>query len=230
MKYSNTLSLECPYCDTKTQFISDESKVSFCKPENNFHDIFKCTNCGGLILTKWDKNSPNILEGDVQSFKNYAKRTSLLKKYFPVVGDYKSQMNLQKIGNELVRKDYQEAIDCYNNGFYNASMVMSRRSIHQEVETKKATGKNLYEKIDSLVTSENLKKLLNKVKNFGNSSAHPDFFLYDKEGNQLIPQEKEKEFAKLSLTFLDKYFQDQYEMEDLIASAPNSEIENKQQK
>ncbi len=214
MKYSNTISLECPYCDTKTQFI-EQGISSRCNRTYEHHIIFLCTHCNGLILTNWDNigSSPNTLQ-----------------RYYKVVGDYKSQIDLQKIGNELVRKDYQEAINCYNNGFYNASMVMSRRAIHQEVEAKKAMGKNLYEKINSLVTSENLKKLLNKVKNLGNSSAHPDFFLYDEEGNQLIPQEKEKDFAKLALTFLDKYFQDQYEMEDLIASAPNSEIENKQEK
>lgn len=211
MEYSSTLSLECPYCHTKTQFIG-QGINSLCSRTNEHHIIFLCTNCKGLILTNWNDNGGG--------------GPYLLQRYYKIVGDYKSQINLQKIDNPLVKKDYQEAIDCYNNGFYNASMVMSRRSIHQEVEIKEAAGDNLYEKINSLVTSENLKKLLNKVKNFGNSGAHPDFFLYDEDGNQLILEENEKDFAKLALTFLDKYFQDQYEMEDLIASAPNSEIEN----
>ncbi|MDA3815335.1 MAG: DUF4145 domain-containing protein [Patescibacteria group bacterium] len=212
MKYSITLSLKCPYCNTKTQF-TEVGGRSQCNITREHHIIFLCTHCKGLILSNWDSRgngNPNDL-----------------LRYYKIIGDYKTQINLQKIERDLVRKDFTEAIDCYNNGFYNASMVMSRRSIQQEIEGKEAKGKNLYEKINSLVTSENLKKLLNKIKNFGNSGAHPDFFLYGEEGEQLISVENEKDFAKLALTFLDKYFQDQYEMQDLIANAPNSDIENK---
>jgi|AntRauTorckE6833_2_1112554.scaffolds.fasta_scaffold03810_4 hypothetical protein len=226
MKYSKTLSLDCPYCDTKTQFISDQSKLSFCNEDFLFHDLFTCTNCGGLVVTKWKSNSPNIRNGNTSNFKNYADNTSILSKYHPIVGDFSAQIELSQISNESVRKDYKEAVDCYNYGFYNASMVMARRAIHQEVDVRGAKGGNLYKKIESLGLSENLKKLLNKVKNFGNSGAHPDYFLYDKEGEKLIPKENEKDFAQLSLKFLDRYFQDQYEIDDLIANAPNSEIEN----
>lgn len=151
-------------------------------------------------------------------------------RYYKVTGDFKAQVNLKKISIKSVKKDFQEAIDCYNNGFYNASMVMARRAIHQEVESKESKGKNLYEKINSLITSEKLKLLLNKVKNFGNSGAHPDFFLFDESGKQLISEENEKQFSKLALIFLDKYFQDQYELDDLIASAPDSGEEISQSK
>ncbi len=210
MNYSRRLSLQCPYCNTKTQF-NEHGNFVLCNHTGEYHQSFLCTYCGGLVLTHWS------------GFNN---KPYKLKRYYKVVGDYEPQIDLQKIQNELVRKDFQEAIDCYNHGFYNASMVMSRRAIHQEVEVRKAKGGNLlYEKINSLVTSENLKRLLNKVKNFGNSGAHPDFFLYDKNGNQLIPEEHEKDFAKLALVFLDKYFQDQYEIEELITNAPISELE-----
>ena len=209
MNHSGTLSLECPHCNTRTQFNNRDNQAA-CNKDNMKHQTFLCAHCNGLVLTKW--NSYNKLEI-----------------YYPIVGDFKAQINLQKIENESVRKDYKEAIDCYNNGFYNASMVMARRAIHQEVEINKAKGDNLYQKIESLGISNNLKKLLNKVKNFGNTGAHPDFFLYGEDGEKLIPKENEKDFAKLSLIFLDKYFQDQYEMKDLIDKAPNSEMEMKKE-
>lgn len=205
MSYSSSLSFNCPYCQTKTQFISNVDQISFCKSGDRFHNKFQCTHCGGLVIVIW----PNMVGGDVNRFKV---STVNMEKYYPIVGDFKPQINMTKIFNENVRKDYKEAIDCYNNGFYNASMVMTRRAIHQEMDINDIKEDNLYDKIQSLAISENLKKLLNKVKNFGNSGAHPDFFLYDDSGNKLIPQENEREFAKLSLVFLDKYFQDQYEI------------------
>ena len=192
MKYSKTLSLDCPYCDTKTQFVSDMSKVSFCTNENRFHDLFKCTNCDGLIISRWNKNSGNIVDGDLRTFHSHAQNSSILEKYYPIVGDFIQQIDSTKITDDNVKKDYKEAVNCYNNGFYNASMVMARRAIHQEVDYREVDGTNLYKKIESLGISDNLKKLLNKVKNFGNSGAHPDFFLFDEKGEQLIQEENEK--------------------------------------
>ena len=72
-----------------------------------------------------------------------------------------------------------------------------------------------------------MKKLLQKVKNFGNNGAHPDFCLYDEDGIKL---ENEKEFAELSLNFLDKYFSDEYETESMIGDAPLSKKEIEAQK
>ena len=43
-----------------------------------------------------------------------------------------------------------------------------------------------------------------------------------KTGNKI---EDTKEFAKLSLEFLDRYFSDEYEIDSLIAKAPKSEKE-----
>ena len=81
--------------------------------------------------------------------------------------------------------------------------------------------------LESLEISKNLKTLLHKVKNFGNYGAHPDFCLYDETGNKITDT---KEFAQLSLEFLDRYFADEYEIDSLIAKAPKSEKELRQQK
>lgn len=131
-------------------------------------------------------------------------------------------MKLSLIKCDEVREDFAEAVGCYSNGFYNACMVMSRRAIQQEMINSNAKGSNLYEQIESMGISKSLKTLLYKVKNFGNHGAHPDFFLYDSGGEKL---EDKKEFAKLSLEFLDRYFSDKYEIDALVADAPKSEKE-----
>ena len=139
-----------------------------------------------------------------------------------MVGDWKPRVNLSLITNDEVRTDFNESIDCYNNGFYNACMMMARRAIQQEMITNEVEGNNLYQQIESTGISSKLKALLHKIKNFGNNGAHPDFCLFDEDGNQI---EDKKEFAKLSLEFLDRYFADEYEIDSLVESAPKSEKE-----
>ena len=101
-------------------------------------------------------------------------------------------------------------------------MMMARRAIQQEMIANEAEGNNLYQQIESTGISSKLKALLHKIKNFGNSGAHPDFCLFDEDGNQI---EDKKEFAKLSLEFLDRYFADEYEIDSLVENAPKSEKE-----
>jgi len=145
--------------------------------------------------------------------------------YFPTAFLWKPKTKLELITNENVKQDFLEAIKCFNHGFYNASMVISRRAIHQEMikrELDKKYPNNLYQQLENSGISDKLKNLLQKVKNFGNNGAHPDFCLYNEEGNQL---ENIQEFAELSLNFLDKYFSDEYETDSMIASAPLSKTE-----
>ena len=138
------------------------------------------------------------------------------------MGDWKPRIQLSLITDAGVRGDFEEAINCYNNGLYNACMMMARRAIQQEMINNNAKGENLYKQIESTGMSTQLKALLHKVKNFGNHGAHPDFCLFDAEGNKI---EDKKEFSKLSLEFLDRYFSNEYEIESLIESAPKSEKE-----
>lgn len=102
-------------------------------------------------------------------------------------------------------------------------MIMSRRAIQQEVLDQGADkDDNLYNQIESTGISPKLKTLLYKVKNFGNHGAHPDFYLYDGDGKQISD---ERGFAELSLEFLDRYFSDEYEVDDLVKNAPKSRKE-----
>ena len=70
--------------------------------------------------------------------------------------------------------------------------------------------------------SKKLKALLHKIKNFGNHWAHPDFCLYDEDWLEIRDK---KEFARLSLEFLDRYFADEYEIDSLVENAPKSKKE-----
>lgn len=186
--------------------------------DNKHHIPYICTNCQGVIITKWTAN--NCTPDQFRSSPTgYIQRLDI---YYPIVGDWKPRVNLQLITNEKVRTDFKEAINCYNNAFYNAGMLMARRAIQQEMIDNKASGNNLYQQIESTGISKKLKSLLHKVKNFGNNGAHPDFCLFDEEGNQIIDK---KSFSKLSLEFLDRYFADEYEIDSLVESAPKSKEE-----
>lgn len=217
MNYSKTLSLNCPHCDTRCQFVAIEQGHNKCINDNKHHIPYVCTNCQGLIVTQWSANKcdPNIF----RSNPGYGQQLSV---YYPVVGDWKPRVKLKLITNEDVRSDFKEAINCYNNGFYNACMLMTRRAIQQEMISNRATGSNLYQQIESTGISTKLKSLLHKVKNFGNHGAHPDFCLFDEDGNEIIDK---KSFSKLSLEFLDRYFADEYEIDSLVESAPKSQKE-----
>ena len=187
--------------------------------DNLHHIAYTCTNCMGGILTKWGANTNS--KDEFQRNPNYSQ---ILDIYYPVVGDWKPRVDLSLITNNEVKSDFKEAIDCYNNGLFNACMTMARRAIQQEMITNKVKGDNLYKQIEATGISKKLKGLLQKVKNFGNNGAHPDFCLFNDEGNEITDK---KVFAKLSLEFLDRYFADEYEIDSLVENAPKSEKELK---
>lgn len=215
-KYSPTLSLYCPHCNSQCQFVdanSTNNNNTICIEDDKVHLYYICSNCKGGILTFWDYNKGNP----------YSKGANILERYIPKVAEYNQKIDLKLIDNGNVKNDFVEAVACYNNGLYNACMIMTRRCIQQEMLSKNIDQKlNLYDQIESVSTSQNLKQLLQKVKNFGNYGAHPDFCLFNESGEEV---ENKKEFAKLSLDFLDRYFADEYELKNLINNAPKSKKE-----
>lgn len=220
MKYSTSISLECPYCNTKSQFVQYQQQNNTrpcCSVDTLIHIPYTCTHCKGLITTQWRED------------------TGRLVACHPKTGGWKPTVNLTLITNKSVRDDFQEAINCFNNGFHNACMIMARRAIQQEMiikEKEKKTEKkaeksdNLYKQIESTEISGKLKQLLHKVKIFGNNGAHPDFCLFDSNGEQT---EDKKKIAKLSLEFLSRYFADEYEITAMINNAPKSKQELKKE-
>ena len=213
--------MECPYCRTKCPFepIAQAYPCKVKQLSDNvqiFHRAYRCIHCEGNVVTEWCSEWYQNSYGH----KNYFPSKFLI--YYPPAGDWKPKINPTCIKNNEVREDFEEAIKCYNHGFYNASMLLSRRAIQQEMNSKNAKEEKLYEQIESMGISERLKTLLHKVRNFGNYGAHPDFCLFDKDGQKI---DDKKGFAKLSLEFLDKYFSDQYEIDALIENAPKSKKE-----
>lgn len=211
MKYSQSITIECPHCKAMCQFV-ENGKHGFCSSDKTFHVAYLCSNCTGGVVARFKIHAPTRSAGELMN-------------YSPEIDSFVPRINLGLISEEHIRKDYIEAIGCFNKGFYNASMVIARRAIHQEMIKRgldQEHPRDLYKQIENSGISEKLKALLQKVKNFGNNGAHPDFCLFDINGDQIDDPRK---FAELSLVFLDKYFLDEYETEDLIAQAPSSEKE-----
>lgn len=218
MEHSKTISLECPYCDTKCQFKQIDQSHRFCNRDGMHHIAYTCSNCEGVIATHWTsttKTPASFQREDV----NYGQRLSI---YYPIVGDWKPRVDVSLITNDAVKEDFEESIKAYNNGLYNSCMMMARRAIQQEMISNGVKGDNLFKQIEATGISKKLKALLQKVKNFGNHGAHPDFCLFDEEGNEITDK---KAFAKLSLEFLDRYFADEYEIDSLVEGAPKSQKE-----
>lgn len=217
----DTWLMECPYCRTRCPF-KPIAQAYLCKVKQLsdnvqvFHRAYRCIHCEGNVVTEWGSEWYQNSYGH----KSYCPSKFLI--YYPTAGKWKPKVNLNCITNNEVKEDFVEAIKCYNHGFYNASMLLSRRAIQQEMNSKNAKGEKLYEQIESMGISERLKTLLHRVRIFGNHGAHPDFCLFDKDGQKIDDKEG---FAKLSLDFLDKYFSNQYEIDALIENAPKSKKE-----
>ena len=209
MEHSDTISLDCPHCQSKCQFREENQNHVECKTDKLMHSSYYCTHCKGKVITRW------IIYGSgVYGFNSYV----------PSAAVYKPRVDLCVITNNEIRKDFEEAISCYNHSLYNACMIMARRAIQQEMMTisEVKDDDNLYKQIESMGISQQLKSLLKKIKNFGNYGAHPDFCLFNKDDEVI---EDERLFSKLSLEFLDRYFSDQYEINALVNSAPKSKKE-----
>ena len=125
--YQKSISLDCPHCRAKCQFEILHVALIVCVVSERIHAAYSCTHCHGIIVTKWAKKiGEENFEGG--SFGNY-----YLTAYYPQVGAWKPKMDLSLIVNDGAKEDFQEAISCYDNGFYNACMVMTRRAIYQEM-------------------------------------------------------------------------------------------------
>ena len=214
---------ECPHCKALCQFNLCGGTDRPCKVVRwkEFHLPYQCQNCHGMIISCY-REPPTKVDTKGSPGKWHAffpvSSTLVYRFSYPPTGGYKRKVDLEKITSTEVRDDFEEAINCYNNGSYNASMVMARRAIQQEVKGNEG---DLYQQIESSGISDNLKKLLQKIKNFGNSGAHFDFYLFDNEGKRI---EDKKKYAKSCLNFLDRYLLDQ-EIPSLIAASPKSKKE-----
>lgn len=104
MNYSSTISLDCPHCQSICQFTCESQNTSQCKNDNLYHMFYQCSNCDGKIISRWRDNG-----------YGHISTNSTLYNYYPNIGSYKPKINLNVITNIEVKKDFIEAISCYNN-------------------------------------------------------------------------------------------------------------------
>ena len=102
------------------------------------------------------------------------------------------------MGQINIRNDYLEGLEDYSSGCYISSVIMCRRVIQQGCQDKGAKKTNLFEQIEELTIDENLKKLAQKIRLWGNMGAHPDILLGEKV------DEKD---AKIAIDFVEKFLQ-----------------------
>ena len=224
MKRQTSMGFDCPHCMSKCQFITwvhhillihlgvdraaRETRVGSCLTVSNegiTYEAFMCTNCNGIIVVRWDHD--NIHGGYIY------------RDHFPCRGGFSPKVDLESIQHEETKNDFKEAIDCYNNGYWKASMIMSRRTIQQELlagNTESQKGR-LKEQIESMDIPQSHKDMLNIIRIYGNHGAHPDFYLYD-EDEKPIDAERQEKIARVSLLFLDHHFMDKYEIPKQVAN------------
>ena len=148
MKREEYITHERPYCKVQSAFrqlkiyevesVTDygaerlqQKKPVPCNKDDLFYEPYECQLCHGAVIIKWEKSYP---QGRYHSS-------------IPPTGGFKHKVDLEKItSSKGVKDDFLQAIECYNNRLYNASMVMSRRAVQQEVIVEKAEGDNLYKK------------------------------------------------------------------------------------
>jgi len=176
------------------------------------HEAYICTHCNGIIIVRWSRTKSR---GGYEYYH-----------HFPRERSFSPKVDLKVIPNKETQNDFQEAIDCYNSGFWKASMIMSRRTIEQQLLKGSENLKSgLGKRIDIANISDQLRKMFNIIRKYGNHGAHPDNRLYDENG-QPIDRNKQKEIAKISLLFLDHFFSDQYEIPKQLGEQAK-QLENK---
>jgi len=169
---------DCPHCKAKCQFnliVNDNQ----CRADNLYQAPWVCQNCGGFIITKRPYTSS---WGDTQ--------------IIPFV-KIKPKIRVDKLP-ENIRNDYLESLEDYSNGCYASSVIMCRRVIQQTCLDKGAKKTNLFDQIEELNIDENLKKLAQKLRFWGNKGAHPDILLGEKI---------EEKDAKVAIDFTEKFLQ-----------------------
>lgn len=65
MNHLKTISLECPYCDTKCQFLQIDTSHKFCSRNDRHHIAFACSNCNGGIITHWNASTNNPTDSKI---------------------------------------------------------------------------------------------------------------------------------------------------------------------
>ncbi len=189
----------CPYCKSNSAFFNTYANQIENKCTNLYWRVLQCNNCNWLVI-------------DYTEYSYYD--DSKITISYPSIWEYITTIDTKHITDDLIKKDFEESINAYNFWLYISTCMMIRRCVHREVELKNWIWKDLYDQIQSLGISDNLKLLLQKIRIFWNSWAHPNYVLEDNNWNIIVDY---KEVASLWLHFMDMYFYDKYSVSNLIS-------------
>jgi hypothetical protein len=146
----------CPKCGVERLYVVKASVVS-CFFKDVKLAIFGCESPG---CTGFAWSNLNLIEAS----PNYGKIEGLRTEF---------ELPLQMV------TDFKEALGCYLQGYYNASVVMSRRLLERILLGKGTKpGQRICDMIKDLanrgILDSRLKGLCDDIKYFGNVGAHPD--------------------------------------------------------
>jgi len=166
----------CPYCGNNVIFtwinpyinnnersyiLENNSGITFDK-KNFSWAMCLCPECDKCILVK--------MECD---------RTDIIQRYSPEILPSPFPKKSSEEIPEDIRQDFDEAKRCFSVDCYNASSIMTRKSIEKTLlEQGASKNKNLKEKIDELVSNQKLTKdigdFAHTIRFVGNDGAHDD--------------------------------------------------------
>lgn len=181
MTMVNHIDAICPYCKVHVNFswtgatsgggsLTNYLEAHF-RNEKGVWVIGVCTSCKNCVLINGSQEDRHLI-----SHKIYP---------YPLP----SPVN-EKIPS-LIKKELEEAKLCFSVGAFNASAVMSRRSLQRACKEKGATKKELYDQIaelaDKKTITEDMKDLAHTVRLVGNDGAHPnDIDVSDQEAKEIL--------------------------------------------
>ena len=188
-------SIYCPNCKKHTAIVV-RAEYSWPKDGNFRYQIAECNSCDFFVLVQRHKN---------QILKIYP--TPLPKP-------------LHEKTPEFVKKDLEEAYQCFSVSAFRATGVLARRALQLCCLEKGAPDVKLQEQIDSLLKKSIITKDLNdwahEVRLTGNDAAHPP-----KDITKDVPIERDE--AEDILLLLEKFI-------DVLYIAPTLAEERRQKR
>lgn len=163
---------DCPHCNTRnTAFITFGECVK--THTNIFTTALFCAGCFGGICAEIERmagESPCNYHGDIDDNQHM-----VVRRWYPLPEQAKAPKHLQA----NVEKFFLQAVDSLKNKNYDASAMMSRKSLEVAVKTlAPGLSGNLYNRIEQLaqqnLITPDLKDWAHIIRDDGNVAAHEE--------------------------------------------------------
>ncbi len=180
---SNKFVFQCPHCKAKSTF----TLIHSIRRGRRSYAIQNCDSCDSVIFFTYETDkelptimleiSPEFLHNNYKIIDYYPKRSYEAHEAIPL----------------NVAEDYIEALRCFDNNAFKATVVMARRALQTTCNLKGATKSTLEQQVDEIIP-EDMKELAHEIRQWGNLGAHPDQIIKD-----IIDEDAEKiiDFAEM---------------------------------